>query len=196
MSLLQRFCRRRPNAPFPVHLALNLSYVLHERSGSAAVRDVVAACRTHAAWLDSGPVLPRATTDGAADFHVQAWLTATIGLHRALGDVLHAEAGYEAVIIPIDGASSEVETATLFRAEAALWLPVPTGATIGVASLVARPGRRDTHRAVAGPFRWPDERVAALRQMERLIQRDADQWVPTRALWAAPAEVLLAGEVV
>lgn len=196
MPLLQSPWRRRPDAPLPSHLALNLSYVLHERSDSAAVRGIVAACQEHAAWLESNHVLPLATTNGVADFHVDAWLTAAIGLRRALGDVLRSEAGYEAVVIPIDSASSEAEAATFFRAEAALWLPVPPGATVGVASLVARPGRRDSHLTVAGPFRWPDERMAAIRQIERLIQRDADQWVPTRALWAAPAEVLLAGEVV
>lgn len=196
MSLLQRFLQRRPNAPIPHHLALNLSYVLHERSGSPAVRGAVAACQKHAAWLDGNHDLPLATIDGTTDFPVDAWLTATIGLPRALGNVLRAESGSTAAIIRIDDTSSEVEMATFFRAEAALWLPVPAGATVGVASLVARPGRRDAYLITSGPFRWPDDRVAALRQVERLIQRDADQWAPTRALWAAPSEVLLAGEVV
>ena len=61
-------------------LRLNLSYVLHERSTSAAVTQASLACQRHAAWLVCAhlPALP-ATVDGELPVPVDVWLTANVG---------------------------------------------------------------------------------------------------------------------
>lgn len=199
MSLLNRLTRRRPDASIldPV-LALNLSYVLHERSRSRAVRDAVAACRSHGDWLARLGVaepLPIATVDGAVDSHIDVWLTATLGLYPWLPQSLRHLTGSDAPVVRVDAFALEVTTHPFFRADAGLSLAILDGAAVGVAGLVARPGRHDAHLSIAGSFAWTDERAAALREIERLIQRNVDQWLPERALWPAPAEELLAGEV-
>ncbi len=200
MSLLPRLARRRPHAVLPPDvLALNLSFVLHERAESAAVRALAAACQEHAAWLrglDASNEPSVATIHGTVDVQPDVWLSASLGLYPWLADALRATTGHEAAVVRIDDAPPTAEAHPFFRAEASLSLPAPRHATVGVASLVARPGRRDAHLSISASFGWPDERGAALRQLERLIQRDADQWAPSRALWRAPAEELLAGEVI
>jgi hypothetical protein len=48
---------------------------------------------------------------------------------------------------------------------------------------------------VHGPFDWPTDQRAAIRAVEQVIQAHVGQWMPSRALWSAPAEVLLPDEV-
>ena len=195
MSTLRKVARRWFNASVDDSLLLNLSYVLHERSDSAAVRALAAGCRSHAAWLNQSPTLPIATVEGAIDTAIDIWLTATIGLHRDLPDALQGAYAQNAEILRIDEPSASMTTTSFFRADAAISLPPVAGATIGVAGLVARPGRTDAHLVIAGPFQWPNQQRAAIRALERLIQQHVDQWMPPHALWQAPAEKLLPGEV-
>lgn len=139
---------------------------------------------------------PVATIDGAVAGPVDVWLSATIGLYPLLAGTLaeHTQSG--APIVRIDDRDTTSMELMFFRANAALVLPAPGVARIGVAGLLARPGRHDAHLSLAGPFDWPAERRSALRCLERLVQRGADQWLAPRALWAIPAEQALAGEVV
>lgn len=172
---------------------LNLSFVLHERSDSAAVTAILrerqkrrAPCRA-----DRSPKV----IVGNPEMTVDAWLSARVGCWRALPAALAAIAPVAAPVHRIDDAAPNEETTVFFRAPARLSLLDATPRTVGVAILVERPGRRDVQLEVVGPYTWPDESATCLRAIEAMIQRYVDQWQPARALWPAPAEVLLGREV-
>jgi hypothetical protein len=123
---------------------------------------------------------------------VDKWLTARLGLPRLLAAALGVSLD---VVLSVDTPDTPPQPAIFFGAPTTLALPDRDSARVGVAALILRPGRRTSHLAIAGVHDWPSERDDALRSLERLIQAHAGQWMPTRALWNAPAEVLLPDEV-
>ncbi|MEX2314917.1 MAG: hypothetical protein WD628_04300 [Thermomicrobiales bacterium] len=175
-------------------LALNLSFVLHERSDSRAVQSAVRACRAHASEIrNAGPDLARPATASEHDHAgVTLWLTATIGLPPLMAQALGA---LPEQVIAVDSNMDPLRPFQFFRATASLFLPDARQQRVGVAALVLRPDRRTSHIAISGVHEWPAERDAAIRSLERLIQGHAGQWMPSRALWSAPAEALLIDEV-
>lgn len=179
-------------------LEQNLSFVLHERSNSDAVRRTALAARRHASRTRMGSQVTHSTAICDGDrFSADHWLTASLGLPRDLPDVLFRDATNSPLLVPIDGDGPLRSQHTLFRAPADLALGsdlVPSG-LIGVAALVARPGGHQAQLIVHGPFRLPEDFPVALRHVEALIQSYADQWMPERLLWSAPAEVLLGDEI-
>lgn len=196
--LLRRLTHRRPVPEIkPSVLACNLSFVLHEPSDSQAVEAAVSACQSHAAWLwrVDAETLPLATVHGQSEHDVDIWLTATLGLHTRLEHALAEATRSTAPVMLIDDPVADAATVLFFRATASLVLPDDRERLVGVAGLVTRPGRRDTQLNIEGTFAWPLERDEVLRCLERLVQRDAGQWVSRRALWDAPAEVMLSDEV-
>jgi hypothetical protein len=185
----------------PAHLALNLSYVLHERSDSATVRRVADACLRHAQRSAHAglPAWPK-TVDGVPPVNVDLWLSANVGLPALLAGAL-TQFGAAAAAPPVQLIDATIAAQSLsfreiefFRAPATLALP-DSVLSIGVAALLLRAGGQTTHLALRGPFAWPAEERAAMRAVERLIQAHVKQWTPTRALWTAPAERLLEDEV-
>lgn len=183
--------RRVPNDR---DLALNLSLVLHERSDSKAVQRAVRAALVHASMqhrLGSGLSSPTTTSDYGGS-EVNLWLTATLGLPYLLADALSTS---PADVFTVDADRHPPQTVQFFRAPAMLSLPDDNQRRVGVAALILRPRQRTTLLAIDGIYSWPSERDAALRALERLIQAHAGQWMPSRALWDAPAESLLAAEI-
>jgi hypothetical protein len=175
-------------------LALNLSFVLHERSDSRAVMSAMRVCRTHAraiGHVGADLALP-ATASENDHAGVTLWLTATIGLPSLLAQALGASPEQ---IIAVDTNTDHPRPFQFFRATANLFLPDSRKQRVGAAALVLRPNRRSSHLAVSSVFEWPAERDEAIRTLERLIQAHAGQWMPSRALWSAPAEALLINEV-
>ena len=188
---------RSLHEPDDISLRSNLSFVLHERSDSAAVSRVAASCRSHAAWLENaGTALATPhTTHGSVPTPVDAWLTAHIGLWMHLEHALtHAGANPQQTLV-IDGNAVEPVITEFFRAPARLSLPRQDALTVGVAVLIARPGRQSSQLELAGPFSLTRDTREALRALERCIQRNVEQWLPLRALWDAPAEVRLSDEI-
>jgi len=122
-------------------------------------------------------------------------LTANLGLPQLLPSALRRVGWSDIPILPVDAESESHHVTSLFRADAHLALPADDDIRVAVAALVRRPGTRSAHLRVVGTFSWPRERDAALRGVESLIQSYVDQWMPTRALWPAPAETLLGDEV-
>ena len=189
-------------------LALNLSFVLHERSDSAAVARTLAACRQHAARrarLDT-PAAPD-TIDGVLPAGIDLWLTASVGVPERLPAALDALGVPRAALLRVDvdvdavsvaphesGLAVALHDATLFRAPARLLLP-SAPCRVAVVARVLRPAGRTTQLVLRGAYRWPEESGPALRALERIIQPWAEQWLPPRALWEHPAEVLLHDEI-
>ncbi len=176
-------------------LELNLSFVLHERSMSDSVRRVAQASRQHAERTNSAAPLDHVdiTLDGQP-FSPDVWISATLGYPGLLPDAL-SHLGSEATeIVMIDRKQGDVER-VFFRAPASLRIDDTSAAMAGVAALVARPANAGAQLILRGPFELPDDLPLALRQLESLIQSYADQWMPPRALWNAPAEVLLGDEI-
>ncbi|HYI14332.1 MAG TPA: hypothetical protein VEX37_03000 [Thermomicrobiales bacterium] len=132
------------------------------------------------------------TTNRDDDAEVTYWLTATIGVPHLLADALGTS---PQTLVLIDAESTSRQTTEFFRAPAQLTLPQAGTHRVGVAALVLRPDRQTSHLAVAGMHEWPGDRDAAIRSLERLIQAHAGQWMPQRALWPAPAEVLMPDEI-
>lgn len=169
----------------------NLSFVLHEHSASDAVTEMAHACERHARRiarlnLASLPSVPEAA---ATDDAVDIWLTATLGLPAATVPALSAN-GATVLFTDVHTGAATTEL-PFFRAPAQLSLPADTSLRVGVGALILRPGGASTRLITAGPFSWPAERAAAIRALECLIQRYADQWTPAAPLWPAPAETLL-----
>lgn len=175
-------------------LALNLSFVLHERSDSRAVQSAVRVCNSHARTLHRFglELVAPATRSGGDLTGVTTWLTAMVGLPHLLGPALNTS---DESIHAIDADNLTTHTTTFFRAPAQLTLPDLDVLRVGVAVLVARPDRRSSQLLVSGVHDWPADCDAVLRSLERLIQAYAGQWLPPRRLWSAPAETLLANEV-
>ncbi len=175
-------------------LALNLSFVLHERSDSAAVRSAIRAVRDHARIVNRlGTTCAKPMTTSELDTSaVTHWLTATIGMPDLLADALGASS--ERVTM-VDADSRSCQTIEFFRASAQLTLPPLDRHTVGVAALVLRPGQRTGHLAVTDVHDWATDADGVIRSLERLVQAHAGQWMPRRALWSAPAETLLPDEV-
>jgi hypothetical protein len=98
-------------------------------------------------------------------------------------------------LITCADASESPGPATFFRAPASLTLPDSAARRVGVAALILRPDRRTSHLEIAGIYDWPSHSADAIHSLERLIQAYAGQWMPPRALWNAPAEMLLKDEV-
>jgi hypothetical protein len=178
-------------------LCLNLSYVLHERSTSQAVRQCASRCRSNEKRVQrlTEPTGPSVVTGDPTLPHDHV-LTAHLGAHAALSRSILAAGGTLAhEIVMIDAPGNDLRSHRFFRATAALRLPSDQPARVMVAALVLRPGGRSTQLAVAGCFDWPDEKALAICAVESLIRSYVDQWSPPRALWADSAEVLLQDEI-
>ncbi|MDQ3549705.1 MAG: hypothetical protein M3439_12905 [Chloroflexota bacterium] len=180
--------------PIADNLALNLSFVLHDRSDSRAVQRAVSSSQAHARQLRRlGPELAvPTTTSGSASTDVTIWLSATIGLPHLLADALNTSPDR---LIAVDTGTAGCDPCQFFRAAANLSLPDASTIRIGVAALILRPDRRSSHLALSSLYDWPEDRDAAIRELERLVQVHAGQWMPQRALWPSPAEALLSSEV-
>lgn len=175
-------------------LALNLSFVLHERSDSAAVRSAVRAVRSHASVAGRLNDSLSAPVDSVQydDPETTQWITATIGVPHLLADALSVSRDRMLIADSDAGSPHQVE---FFRAPASLHLPSDEPQRVGVAALVLRPDRKTSQLIVSGVHDWPVDHKGAIRSLERLIQAHAGQWMPRRALWSAPAESLLPDEV-
>lgn len=175
-------------------LALNLSFVLHERSDSAVVRSAVRSCQSHARAIRglgvtaSEPV----SSDGFEISDNVTWLSLRIGLPHLLARAL--DAGTDRVHY-VDADGDNCRPRRFFGASAMILEPDIPECTVGVAALVLRPDRRTTHLAISGTHDWPAERDEVFKSLERLVQMHAGQWMPSRPLWTAPAESLLPEEV-
>lgn len=197
----------------PSHLALNLSFVLHEASDSASVRRTAEAAALHAVRarriraLDGADIV----VDGIV-FAPDEWFTVRTGYPHLLVEALSLMGVDRGPVATVDGNPATTRF-PFFRAPAGLALAphhvdpqtsnIPTTGgieagrcrTVGVVALVARPGGSGAQLIVRGPYQLSGGVNPALRQLESLIQSYANQWMPERALWAAPAEVLLGDEV-
>lgn len=190
--------RRRPgfSAQRP-YLATNLSYVLHEHSRSDAVQQTVRDIDAHAERIQQITGVPAiVAASGHLSDEIDVWLVATLGAvpwyRQALQQVVNADRPLACV----DGHHADRRAFTFFRGPATLSLDIPDHAGVGVASVVLRPGGHDLQVHIAGPFTWATEADEVLRALERLIQRDVDQWMPPRGLWLEPAEATLGSEIV
>jgi hypothetical protein len=134
--------------------------------------------------------------DGQIDVSVTAWLSAMVGVPHLFMNALRALGSLGPhTLTRLDANDGPVSAHTFFRASASLVLPRTGIERVGVGALVLRPDGHSTQLAIGGVFEWPTQHAEALRAVERLIQAYVDQWLPERALWAAPAETLLAGEI-
>jgi hypothetical protein len=138
--------------------------------------------------------MPLLAVSGDLPQHLTTIVSANVGLPGELPNALAATCNLQAsnlVLIEDCGVLQERE---FFRAPAKLHLPTQRS-TVGVAALVVRPGGRSTHLRLAGTFAWPDDERQILDALEAIIQTHADQWIPERSLWDAPAERILGDEV-
>jgi hypothetical protein len=197
-TVLDRLVRRRRGASGSVEdiLCLNLSWVLHERSSSHAVRSTAQAALRHAeATTHLTRTLTIEVIDASPTNEIDLVLTAWVGLPRHLpGALTHVHGAMDApiVVVDADGEPTEVD---FFRGRARLVLPDHRSRTVAVAGLILRPGGRTAHLRVLDVRRWPEETDAVLRALEQLIQPHTDQWLPPRPLWDVPAESGLGDEV-
>ena len=175
-------------------LALNLSFVLHERADSRAVQRAVRASQSHARMRHRfRPELGiPATVNGERPTGVTRWLTATIGLPHLLADALNTSPDS---LMLVDADTTEFQPCQFFRAPAQLSLPDASASRVAVAALILRPDRRSSHLVTIGAYAWPLDRDRVMREVERLIQAHTGQWMPSHTLWTAPAESLLGDEV-
>jgi hypothetical protein len=185
-----RFSRRRRVARITPELRTNLSLVLHECSTSPAVTRTAQAAAAHAARLWRTPETLPLVTERGLPAGVDLVLTARVGLPARLSALLEPETRLRFV----DHLDEQAAAVTFFRAPARLALPALPG-NMAVAAVILRPGGRDAQLVVDGPFDWPAEQDEVVWALERLLQRFPEQWFPDAALWAAPAEVLLADEI-
>jgi hypothetical protein len=126
----------------------------------------------------------------------QLVLSATIGLPAELGRIAASTSTQPAVMLADAGTDGRGD-ALFFRAPARLRLPDFAVLRLVVAAAILRPGETSVDFVCRGPFRWPEERDAALQFLEDVIRSHIAQWMPPVALWDAPADVLLpAGEIV
>jgi hypothetical protein len=184
-------------------LRLNLSSVLHERSDSQAVSNVVERIRSHQRTVTRLAETSRlalisdipAANGGSSAIRPDLILTANIGLPKHLPTALKRAEWGDLAVIAIDDPRLEAQTATFFRSSAQLVLPTSHNLKVSVCGLILRPGARSVHLRVSQTFRWPEQRLYTIGAIETLIQAYADQWMPQRALWPAPAEQLLVGEI-
>lgn len=186
---------RRGSVADPL-LCLNLSFVLHERSASDAVRAcAVSVHRTRSRLERLSRAHLSATVVGDPSMPFDVILTARLGADESLALSL-ATLGAAAMrpVARIDSSDESLSEHPFFRSPAALAMPMGRGRAV-VAALVLRPDGHTTHLHVAGYFDLPSETGAAICAVEGLIQTYADQWSPRRELWAGPAEELLPGEV-
>lgn len=176
-------------------LELNLSFVLHERSTSESVRRVASLCRRHAGQIHAVQLDRRRdlVLDGEW-FEPDLWIAPALGYPHLLPGALARNGSLSPEIITVDDGDGDAER-SFFRAPASLRLNRTSSGITGVAALVARPAGGGAQLILRGPFTLPDDLSLALRELESLIQSYADQWMPTRALWGAPAERLLGDEV-
>lgn len=167
----------------------NLSFVLHERSDSPAVRAALRAARAHA---ERRPIATTIIHDGEPPAGVDVWLAPSTGVSTNLAKALTDHGATGPVFFIDDG--QPTHSVPFFRATAELRLPADPGMA-GVAALVQRPGGRSLQLITRGPFRWPQERAETLRALEVIIQAHVEQWTPARQLWTGPIEDLLPDEV-
>ena len=239
-DVARRVTGRGGHVDVPSHLALNLSFVLHEASGSAAVRRTAEAAALHI--VRSARVRALDSSDIVIDgflFVPDEWLSVRVGYPDLLVDALALIGIDPRPVTTIDGGGVTTPH-RFFRAPASLALQSdrvhpPTlchpdeegisssprgdaadvdgrdlsyrrddregaegegrGRTVGVVALVARPGGIGAQLVVRSSYNISDGMNPAVRQVEALVQSYADQWMPERALWSAPAEVLLGDEV-
>ena len=188
------------DVPNDATLRLNLSWVLHERSDSAAVRATAQSCLRHRARLDRLPADAGrpVVVDEAAIGGVEDWLTASIGAPALLASALEMAMGrrVRSLVIVDDRRESPGTEVEFFRGPARLVLPGVAPCRVGVAALVVRPDGRTTHLVIPGVHDWPQDREHIMRSLECLVQAHAGQWLPRTALWDEPAENGLRGEVV
>lgn len=168
----------------------NLSMVLHEHSGSQAVREV--AQRSHKITRNLSRLVSSAnpeTVFGDTDQAFDLLLTARIGAFNEVATSISNLMNREAVrTVFVDGPVSTSVAQQFFRAPAALVLPDQSVTQVLVAALVLRPGGSSTHLQIEGRFSWAQERDEALAAVERLVRAYPEQWFPTRPLWNGPAE--------
>ena len=191
--LKSRLGRLLPGAHIPDYALTNLSYVLHERSDSAAVLRTAKEALRHAKQASRVPATLPLVAPRPLPANVEVVLSAQLGLPARLAQVVRAQAPAAQLrfIDHLEGSTAEVQ---LFRAPARLTLPYAP-AKVAVVAVVLRPGGESAQLSVAGPFEWPAQQADMLRAIEALLQSYPDQWFPREALWAEPAEDLLAGEV-
>jgi hypothetical protein len=185
--------RVRRGGGAPAFQLLNLSFVLHERSTSAAVQQYARSSSRHRSRINSIQIahVP-ATVSGDRSPGCHIVLTAHLGAHELLGRALSYP---DDTIARIDAFSPSYAEHIFFGSDAQLALPDETPRSVMVAALLFRPGNRSTHLSIEGIFDWPSQRNAAVSAIEDLIQSYADQWSAPRALWRAPAEELLPDEI-
>jgi hypothetical protein len=171
-------------------LCVNLSFVLHERSDSRAVKQTALAAADHATRLWRVPETLPLVMERGLPADAGLVLTARLGLPARLAALAEGAAQLRFV----DHLDEQADAATFFRAPARLALPALPG-TVAVAAVILRPGGHNAQLVVDGPFDWPAEQDYVIRALERLLQHYPEQWFPDAALWSAPAEVLLAEEV-
>ncbi len=170
---------------------LNFSFVLHEPSTSPAVGRMANAI----AQLASINVQPRSIEDiiGVQELskaRVDLVLTAQVG-HPSILSAVAARLENPPAVVALDGDGPQLTSREFFRATAQLALPTWSVDRAVFAAVVARPGGDTLECVVSDVFTWPHAEAAALRAAERAILAYVDQWRPRRALWGAPAEVLL-----
>lgn len=188
IARLGRRNRQNDNA----HLAVNFSYVLHERSDSQAVTQAVRASIRHRARMNDRRFSPRIESRSHEwSNDADLWLSATIGVPDQLAAVLAVPRDR---IVAVDQQSQNLEPRSLFRNDAALVLP-PSARRVGVAGVILRPNHATAMLVLGGVFDWATQEPEALRAIERLIQAHVGQWMPPRALWSEPAEQRFPDEV-
>jgi hypothetical protein len=173
-----------------------LSFVLHERSTSEAVRSTARRAIANAARLQNPSVsrLSIATRSIPDNLEVvTTWLTPSIGVPAQFADAIAALTGVAPDVMVVDRPGSVA--VSFFRAPALLRLPGENAHRVGVGALVVRPSGRSAHLRVMGCYQWPQDQAAVVRALESLVQAYADQWIPDRAVWEGSAEQLLDGEV-
>jgi hypothetical protein len=191
--LKNRIGRLLPGARVPDYALTNLSFVLHERSDSAAVLRAAQQAVRHAKHAGRVPASLPLVEPRALPANVDIVLSAQIGLPARLAQLVRnrAQSAQLRFVDHLDGAAAEID---LFRAPARLTLP-HAPARVAVAAVLLRPGGDSAQLSVAGPFDWPNQQVEVLHALERLLQSYTDQWLPRAALWPAPAEELLPAEI-
>lgn len=171
---------------------LNLSFVLHEPSTSQAVLSMAKASTAGGA-SDAGQAARRDALDALEMMILSkpdVVLTAHLGCPALLSELI-AGLPDPPALVAIDAAYGAKAVHQFFRAPARLALPAWPVARIITAAVVVRPGGNCVELKRSQVRVWPDEAAPVLADLERLILEHVDQWRPPRALWDAPAEVLL-----
>jgi hypothetical protein len=188
--------KRRASPIDPLAHALNLSFVLHERSTSAAVASTSKRCFDHAARaarLDER--VPVNVMTGQIHAPVETWMTAMVGCPVAFRAWLREQTRDASVWFVDEDHHTYTTHVDFFRAPARLVLPDPEARVVAVGALILRPDGKTGHLILDGPFTWPGDQHLVLRSIERIVQAHVDQWLPPRPLWSATAEQLLRDEI-